>query len=133
MAKKDPRVDAYIAKSRDFAQPILRHVRAIVHEACPEIEETIKWGMPFFMYHGNVCHMAAFKQHCAIGFWSSAMADDVRKSGASDGPTGHFGRFTAIADLPKPAVLKRLVKKAAKLNAAGNQGSAKKTAKKRPR
>ena len=52
MPTKDPRVDAYIAKSAAFAQPILRHVRELIHAACPDVQETIKWGMPFFEYHG---------------------------------------------------------------------------------
>ena len=42
----DPRVDAYISTARDSARPILGHVRRIVHEACPDIEDTIKWGKP---------------------------------------------------------------------------------------
>ena len=63
MGKRDPRVDAYIAKSADFAKPILNHIRAIVHEACPEVEETIKWSMPHFEYEGILCGMGSFKEH----------------------------------------------------------------------
>src|SRR5690348_2202077 len=62
MAKKDKRVDAYIAESADFAKPILQHLRALVHRACPEVEETIKWRFPCFMHQGMLCSMAAFKQ-----------------------------------------------------------------------
>src|SRR5882724_743203 len=47
----DPRVDAYIAKSAEFARPILQHLRELVHGACPEAEEEMKWNMPFFMHH----------------------------------------------------------------------------------
>ena len=64
----DPRIDAYIAKAAPFAQPILSHLRDIVHAACPEVVETVKWGMPYFTWNGNLCHMAAFTQHCAFGF-----------------------------------------------------------------
>jgi hypothetical protein len=60
MGKKDPRVDAYIAKAQPFAQPILRKLRTLVHKADPEIEETVKWGMPSFTHAGIVCGMAAF-------------------------------------------------------------------------
>jgi hypothetical protein len=48
MGKKDPRVDAYIDGSADFAKPILKHIRKLVHSACPSVEESMKWQMPFF-------------------------------------------------------------------------------------
>lgn len=70
METRDPRVAAYIAKSTDFAQPILAYLREIVHDACPEVEETIKWGMPHLMYRGILCSMAAFNQHCAFDAFS---------------------------------------------------------------
>jgi hypothetical protein len=73
MGSKDPRVDAYIAKSADFAKPILKHLRTIVHAGCPQVEETMKWSMPHFDYKGMMCGMAAFKEHCAFGFWKEAL------------------------------------------------------------
>ena len=73
MAKKEKIVDAYIAKSADFAKPILMHIRELVHKACPEVEEKMKWSFPHFDYKGEMmCSMAAFKQHCAFGFGESA-------------------------------------------------------------
>src|SRR5574337_181964 len=81
MPDHDPRIDAYIAKSAEFAQPILQHLRTLVHKACPEVEESIKWGMPFFSYEAApMCMMAAFKQHCSFGFWLSKEV-----TGGSDG------------------------------------------------
>ena len=68
MGARDPRVDAYIAKSPEFAQPVLARLREIVHECCPEVEETIKWSAPSFGYRGILCGMAAFKQHVTFGF-----------------------------------------------------------------
>ena len=73
MGRRDSRVDAYIAKSADFAKPILKHLREIVHEGCPDVEETLKWSMPHFDYEGPVAGMAAFKEHCAFGFWKESM------------------------------------------------------------
>jgi hypothetical protein len=73
MPKKDPRVDAYIAKSADFAKPILKHLRKITHAGCANVEETIKWGFPHFDYKGVMCGMAAFKNHCAFGFWKAEL------------------------------------------------------------
>jgi hypothetical protein len=63
MGKKDPRVDAYIAKSADFARPILKHLRKVVHGASPEVEETLKWGSPIFVYRGIVAGMAALRRN----------------------------------------------------------------------
>lgn len=69
MPNTDKRFDAYIAKARPFAQPILTHIREIVHAACPDAEETMKWSSPCFMYKGQMlCSMAAFKEHVVFGF-----------------------------------------------------------------
>ncbi|MBI5275719.1 MAG: YdeI/OmpD-associated family protein [Burkholderiales bacterium] len=116
MASTDPRIDAYIAKSADFARPILTHVRDIVHKACPEVEETIKWGMPHFMYGGrNLAHLAAFKAHCALGFWHG----EVVEGGANASAMGQFGRIEAIKDLPSKAELAKMVRKSVALIDAG--------------
>lgn len=119
MSKHDPRVDMYIEKSGSFAKPILNHLRQLVHRACPEIEETIKWSMPFFLYKGMVCHMAAFKQHCALGFWNSKMVLGEDIAAAEGSGMGHFGRITALKDLPSDKVLLGYFRKAVELNVAG--------------
>jgi uncharacterized protein YdeI (YjbR/CyaY-like superfamily) len=121
MAKKDPRIDDYIAKSAEFAQPILRHIRKLVHAACPEVEETMKWSFPHFDYKGMMCSMAAFKNHCAFGFWKSELifGKEQRIAATEEGGMGQFGRITAISDLPKDAVLIGFIKEAVKLNDAG--------------
>ena len=72
MPTTDPRIDAYIEKSQDFAKPVLTHLRALVHSACPDTTETIKWGMPSFGYKGILCGFAAFKQHLLSGFGNKA-------------------------------------------------------------
>jgi uncharacterized protein YdeI (YjbR/CyaY-like superfamily) len=114
MGKKDPRVDAYIAKSADFAQPVLKHLRKLMHKADPDVEETMKWGMPSFNHAGIVCNMAAFKQHCAFGFWKSKLILDGK-----DEAMGSFGRVTSVKDLPSDARLIAYMKKAVKLNLEG--------------
>lgn len=116
MGNRDTRIDAYIEKSADFARPILEHLRAVVHEACPDVEETIKWGFPHFMYHGMLCGMASFKQHCTFGFWKAKQMSEL--SGKPDTAMGDFGRITKLKDLPGKAELKRLVKQAMTLNTA---------------
>jgi hypothetical protein len=73
----DKRIDNYIAKSADFAKPILNHLRKLIHTACPQVEETIKWGFPHFDYKGMMCSMASFKQHCAFNFWKAPLKKDA--------------------------------------------------------
>ena len=115
MGKKDPRVDAYIAKSAAFARPILKHLRALVHKADPKIEETLKWSMPSFVHDGLVCNMAAFKQHCAFGFWKGKLIVD-RHGKRVDEAMGQMGRITNLDDLPSDRELIGYIKKAVKLN-----------------
>ena len=100
MGEHDPRIDDYIHKSAEFAQPILKYLRAVVHDACPKVTETIKWGMPFFDYKGSMCHMAAFKQHCAFGLWKGSLILGESSRAAEKEAMGHFGRLTNIDDLP---------------------------------
>ncbi len=118
MASIDPRIDAYIAAAGEFAQPILSHCRAVVHAACPDVEETMKWSMPHFMYQGILCSMAAFKAHCALNFWKGglliAAADDKGKQAM-----GQFGRLTTVKDLPPKKQLTAYIKQAMKLNEDG--------------
>ena len=100
MGQRDPRIDAYIARSAEFARPILSQLRERIHAACPHCEETIKWGSPSFTYRGKIlCGMAAFKQHATFGLWQGAMIvgdDGVRR----DDAMGQFGRLTRVSDLP---------------------------------
>jgi len=121
MPTKDKRVDAYIAKSADFAKPILTHLRALVHKGCPEVIETIKWGFPNFDYKGVFCSMAAFKQHCAFGFWKASMLNDPNGViiPADKGSMGNFDRITSRKDLPSDKILIDLIKQAVALNDMG--------------
>jgi uncharacterized protein YdeI (YjbR/CyaY-like superfamily) len=125
-ANHDPRIDAYIEKAAPFARPILKHIRSVVHQACPESVETVKWGMPFFMYRsGGLCHLAGFKAHCAFGFWHHEMEKVLADAGYSDGSAmGNFGRIAALTDLPPKSELIRLIKTAMKLTDSGRPARA---------
>lgn len=116
MARRNPRVTAYIGRAAPFARPILRHLRAVVHEACPEVEEDLKWGMPAFLHHGLLCGMAAFKGHATFGLWRSKEVLSVRRDKEA---MGSYGRITSVADLPARRILLAQVRKAAALNEAG--------------
>lgn len=118
MPSKDKRIDAYIAKSAEFAQPILTYLREVVHEGCPDVVETIKWGMPHFEHRGIMCGMASFKEHCAFGFWKGSLVVDPKEIKSVDA-MGQFGRITSLKQLPPKKTLVGYVKKAAELNDAG--------------
>ena len=120
MIKKDERIDAYIEKSAEFAKPILTHLRELVHEAFPEIEETMKWSMPFFDYKGTVCNMAAFKQHCSFGFWKASLMNDSHKvMTESSEAHGQLGQIKSLADLPSDEILIAYIKEAVRMNEEG--------------
>jgi len=121
MGKKDPRVDAYIARSAPFARPILRRLRSIVHGACPGVEESIKWGMPAFLYKGPLAGMAAFKAHAVFGLWKEKLLrnGDGPLRGRAERAMGSFGRITSLADLPPRRELDALLARARELNEAG--------------
>jgi uncharacterized protein YdeI (YjbR/CyaY-like superfamily) len=118
MGTRDRRVDAYIAKAAPFARPILTHLREVVHDICPDVEETIKWRSPTFMHHGILAGMAAFKEHAIFGFWKGSLilGDQTAKGQAA---IGQFGRITRLSDLPSKKVLAGPVKKAMRLNEDG--------------
>lgn len=115
MATTDPRVDAYVAKAAPFARPVLLHLRAVVHDAVPDVEETIKWGFPHFVKDGIVCSFAAFQGHCAFALWKGR---ELLGDTASGEAMGQFGRITKLSDLPSRAALVKLLRRAAARNEA---------------
>ncbi|MEO8634583.1 MAG: YdeI/OmpD-associated family protein [Gemmatimonadales bacterium] len=115
MGQRDKRIDGYIKSAAPFAQPILKHLREVVHAACPEVEETLKWSMPSFMYHGILCGMAAFKQHVTFGFWKHALIVEAGDSKREEA-MGSFGRLTDVSQLPSKRVLSGYIKQAMRLN-----------------
>lgn len=128
MGTKDPRIDAYIDNAAPFAKPILKKLRGLVHRGCPEVAETVKWGMPSFEYKGILCGMAAFKAHCVFGFWKWALLFDEKASknnGEAKLSWGALGRdpvparITSVDELPADDVILALIKRAAKLNDDG--------------
>lgn len=112
--KTDPRIDAYIERQADFARPILTYLRAMLHEACPECEETLKWSSPSFMYKGKIlAGFAAFKAHAVFGYWSGSQVLEADPKQAS--AMGQFGRLTSLDQLPPRATLIALTRKAMQL------------------
>lgn len=119
--KTDNRVDTYIEKSADFAKPVLNHLRQLVHECCPEVKEDIKWGMPSFDHCGIMVNMAAFKAHCAFGFWKARIMSDPKGILKPVGNTGmgNFGKISSLQDLPPDQVIRDYIMEAMRLNEEG--------------
>lgn len=113
---RNPKIDDYIANSADFAQPILTKLRALVHQTHPDIEETLKWGMPNFEYKGLLFNMAAFKQHCSFGFWKQKLIKGLDRN---EEGMGSFGKIKSLKDLPNDEVILMLMKEAVLLNEHG--------------
>ncbi len=124
MNNTDKRVDAYIEKSQPFAKPILKKLRELIHKGNPDVEETIKWGMPSFDYKGPFCSFASFKEHAAFGFWKYQLFKDPDNylqdiSNKGGNAMGNFGRITSLKDLPPDKVIIDFVKQAKKINDDG--------------
>src|SRR5215469_9719833 len=118
-----PKVDAYIEKAAPFAQPILNRLRELIHKACPEAEEAIKWSMPFFMYRGQILgNMAAFKAHCSFGLWGKEIGEVMKRDGVlSDEGMGRFGRIESLKDLPSDKVVLGYIRQAAAIVDGGGK------------
>jgi uncharacterized protein YdeI (YjbR/CyaY-like superfamily) len=122
MGTRDKRVDEYIDKSADFSKPILNHVRDLIHQACPDVVETMKWSFPHFVYgKENICSMASFKQHCAFGFWKASLMSDPYKVLNPIGETamGHMGQLKSVEDLPSDKIVTEYIREAMRLNDEG--------------
>ncbi|HMC99864.1 MAG TPA: DUF1801 domain-containing protein, partial [Ferruginibacter sp.] len=121
-AKKEKAIDNYIAKAADFAKPILIHIRELVHKACPDVEEKMKWSFPHFDYKAEMmCSMAAFKQHAVFGFWKGALMKDqvLMENARSEVSMGHLGKLMSVKDLPSDKKMISWIKEAMDLNDRG--------------
>src|SRR5262245_25201454 len=109
MARKDPRIDAYLATAPSFARPVLVRVRKVVHDACPDVTETLKWNNPAFEHHGLLAGFAAFKAHCTFGFWKDALIRS-REGAKTALLLDQLGKMTSVDDLPPDAAVAKLVR-----------------------
>jgi uncharacterized protein YdeI (YjbR/CyaY-like superfamily) len=135
MEQYDHRIDAYIGKKPAFAQPILKHLRELIHSVSPDITETIKWGHPFFEYRGTLANMACFKEHMSFGLWSSSGIVDshgvMHRAGEKES-AGNFGRITKLTDLPNDEILKDFIQQGMVLNEKGEKSPARKAVATKP-
>ena len=117
-----PTVDDYIANAEAFAQPILMHLRKLLHKTCPGVVEEIKWGIPHFDYHGEMmCMLAAYTKHCSFSFWKESIMSDTRLKAnpSKQAAKRYLGKITALPDLPPDRELVAFIKEAMDLNERG--------------
>jgi len=122
MGKKIKEIDAFIQKSAEFAQPILIHLRKLIHDNCPDIVEKIKWGMPHFEYKAEtLCYMSAFKKHCVFGFYKASLMKNpiLMQQAQAETAMGNLGRITSLKDLPSDNKMKTWIREAMSLTDKG--------------
>jgi len=127
MKNRNPAFDAYIAKAQPFARPILTKIRDLFHQACPKVEETMKWSHPHFDRMGIVVGMAAFKEHMHFGFWKQKLMNDPHRI-FKNGVDGDRTRVKSLSDLAPDKVIISAIKEAVALNEAGVKQERPKTA-----
>ncbi len=122
MPSSEPKVDAYAEGVEAFAKLILAHLRGVIRSTCPEVVETLKWGIPHFDYRGEMmCIFASYKSHCAFSFWKGSLMSDPRLKASVDLPASKrfMGKLTSLADLPVDAELIAWIQEAMLLNEQG--------------
>ena len=119
MKNASPEFDAYIAAAPDYARPVLKKLRTLMHKACPQIQEEMKWSQPMFVHQGIVAGMGAFKEHIRFAFWrGKLMGDKHGIFGDSQGGQAVM-KLRAISDLPSDKILLDVIKQAIALHDAG--------------
>jgi hypothetical protein len=88
-----------------------RGLRALVHAAAPELEETIKWNQPTFTGKKPVIYLAAHAQHINFGFYEGAELQDPHQLLAGTGKKMRHVKVFRMEDVPSEA-LKQLVQEA---------------------
>lgn len=118
-------ITARIAELGDWRGQMLARVRALIHEVCPEVEETWKWrGVPVWERDGIICTGETYKAVVKLTFAKGASLDDPAHLFNSS-LEGNVRRAIDIHDgdkLNEPA-FKALVRAAVALNAASRKPS----------
>lgn len=126
--KKSEEVEAYVDEAPLFAKPILNRIRKAFHFGCPDLEETIKWGMPHFEYKGVLGAMAAHKEHVTMSFWKGQLMEDPEGIFNVVGQTQMSAiKFRALKDMPPQQILIDYVARAADMNERGVKAKKKST------
>ena len=106
--ERDPRVDAYIAALPEWQQAICERVRELVHEADPDVEETIKRTVqPYFVLQGNVCALQATKGYVNVFLYDGGIVPDPERivTAGHDNQTGRQISIRDVSDINTPALV----------------------------
>lgn len=73
-------IDARIAKLGDWRGERLARMRTLIHEALPDVMETVKWGgVPVWERHGIICTGETYKDKVKLTFAKGASVEDPTK------------------------------------------------------
>ena len=108
ISERDPRVDAWIDALPAWQQAICRRVRELLHEADPDLGETIKrTTQPYFVLDGNVAAFLAAKDHVSVFLYDGAIVPDPQGiiTGGHDNQSGRLIAIKDVAAINAPACL----------------------------
>jgi len=117
---RNKKIDTYLKAKPDWSREILQHLRELMHEADPETEEVIKWGVPFFAHGGVlIAGMSSYQKHVRFCFWKGVelkgLLKHFRVVGASGMSASHW---ESLQDLPSDRQLLTMMRQAVRKAAA---------------
>jgi uncharacterized protein YdhG (YjbR/CyaY superfamily) len=107
-ARRAATVAEYIKNAAPVAQPHLRKLRSILRSVAPDAEETIKWGVPFFVEPRFLFSFAAFKTYCVLVPTPAALAHFEKELSAYQ-KTRNFLKLPYAKPIPE-ALIRRIAK-----------------------
>ena len=118
MSKLKPKdVDDYISNAPSEARPHLEELRKIMKSTIPDIQEGIRWNVPFYRNEGQVGGFDAFKNHASFGPWCDEIDPEVRNALEEKGYTVLKRTIQIRYDQKVPATeIKKILKEIAKNN-----------------
>jgi hypothetical protein len=110
-------IDARIAELADWRGPMLARLRALIHEADPEVTEEWKWNNPVWSHGGLICTGESYKKAVKMTFPKGASLPDPAGlfNSSLDGNARRAIDFHEGAQPNEPA-LKALIRAAVELN-----------------
>jgi hypothetical protein len=69
---RDPKVDALLEDLDPKLAPIAKSLRALVRREAPGLQESVKWGSPFWIGRSNCICLMLFNDHVNLGFLQGA-------------------------------------------------------------
>jgi uncharacterized protein YdhG (YjbR/CyaY superfamily) len=119
-ASKAKTVDQFVKEAPAEARPVLEHIRKIVKQAVPDVEETMGYGKPYYKYHGWMTGVTLYTKHLGVEIWGGLTDEDRKELEAAGYKTGSKN-FQIQYDQAVPArLLTRLVKVQAERNRQKN-------------